>query len=235
MVRNGRNPTGNSRRGRNRNATSVRRIRRMITRVETGVQFVPPLDPPTFAAAPWWPITLNMTVSSETVFSYNDLHTGLVKAVGLDKIKDSTDATIVNNYFQIRPVSVRVWGLSRQVIRLGIYEILSTGLHRLKTVTDSGTPINYSRLGWRFGVAARIDPNANEGVKIFSVAGDLATDKKAYVMVQILFCIRDVPAATGPVPGPITTILYQPPKAEVANQSDDSDFHVLNIEGMHFT
>lgn len=166
-------------------ANQPRRLRRAIDRIDYGVKFVPGPDPPEFARAPWWSATLLFTSTVTKDFTYGDLTDGILTLMGgpafTYKDKDGKVHSITDP-FVIRPQTVRVWGLKKQSINLNVYEIVGKE-HRVKQMADLGSAINFSRLGWRFGVAANIDVGTNETTRLFGVE----TSDAVLVYVQVLF------------------------------------------------
>lgn len=174
-----------------RKRNSSRSVIRAIDRAETGIRFVPSSDPPEWARSPWWSITITDTLSQAKTYSYKDLNDGLLSSMGMS---DAQKTAITGSFFLLRPVSIRAWGLQRQAISINIFEIVGTNGHRVKQLSDYGSGINFSRLGWRFGTAARIDPNSSESISVASVEG-ASTTSKVLVYWQLLFCVLKVPAS----------------------------------------
>lgn len=186
---------GKSKRKRNSNPRNTTRIRRAINRIEYGTRITPSVDPPNYATVPWWSLTLVTTLTTPSSFNYASLHEAILTTVLCDKslITDVKAKQALNppQYtkfsFEIRPVTIRVWGLAKQSITLLPYEIVGKGTHSLSPITDNGSGINFSRLGWRYGAAAKIDPNTSEEVLIAAVDGDITEAKRALVYIQVVF------------------------------------------------
>lgn len=157
----------------------TRRVVRAIHRAETGVRFTPPSDPPDYSRAPWWPLTLVDRLSADKKYTFADLHTGVNAALKFVK---------TDKQWSIRVLSVRIWGLSKQAIALSPFEIVSGSSHTVAQLADQGSGINFSRLGWRFGAAARIDPNVNENLAVCTVNGNITDKNPVLVYFQLLIC-----------------------------------------------
>lgn len=186
MAGNGNNYRRRPSRGR-RTPNSPRRLRRAIDRIDYGVKFVPGPDPPEFSTAPWWPITLVFRIDAVKTFHFSDLQKALYTAFGVTQFIGEASAEITSP-FEIRPQTIRVWGLAKQGINMDITEIIGAGTHRVKQLADMGSGINFSRLGWRYGLAANIDPNVAED-KIPIAA--IIPNGKALVYIQVLFALKN--------------------------------------------
>lgn len=154
----------------------------MIDRIDLGVKFTPSADPPEFSRAPWWPVTLVFAPTQPETYNYSHIAKALETFFGL-AFKDKDGKEVFP--FIVRPQTVRMWGLAKQAINLEIYEILGK-THRVKQLADMGSGINFSRLGWRYGVAAQIDPNINEAIPLFSVT----PNGKSIVYLQALIAVK---------------------------------------------
>lgn len=172
------------------NASTPRRLKRAVDRIETGVKFVPSADPPEYSRAPWWPLTVVDSISASTQYTYKTLMTGILTAMGYTAAQQTAVGT---SFYEVRVQTVRVWGLAKQAISLTPQEVVGAGTHRMRQLADMGSGINFSRLGWRYGTVSRIDPNVNEDVYICHVGGDLSDTKKALVYFQVLVCIAGAP------------------------------------------
>lgn len=178
-----------ARRGR-RNAR-LGRTSALIRRVEhsdIGVEFVPTLDPPDFSPAPWWPITVPVTISKQTIFTWKLIHDLLLSVLGLTSVKDLA--------FNMRAQTVRMWGTAKQPITMEIFALSSATCRKIKQISDRGTPIHYSRLGWRFGRSsfAMLDVGCGTSeVTLFTTGGKLADDNQALIYLQLLIQVRGVP------------------------------------------
>lgn len=180
MVRNG---TNNRRTGRPRRAQTPRHLKRIIDRLDYGCKFVPSTDPPEFSRSPWWPVTLVFRPEAVSSYSYRNIQDALKVFFGVKEFKDSTDA--VFDPFLIRPQTIRMWGLEKQGINLEVYEIIGAGTHRVKQLADMGSGMNFSRVGWRYGASAQIDPNKAETVPVFAVT----PNGKSLIYLQALICL----------------------------------------------
>lgn len=187
------------------NASTPRRLKRAVDRIETGVRFVPSADPPEYSRAPWWPLTVVDSITEATQYTYKTLMTGILTAMGYTAAQQTA---VGANFYEVRVQTVRVWGLAKQAISLSPQEIVGAGTHRMRQLADMGSGINFSRLGWRFGSVSRIDPNVNEDVYICHVGGDLSATKKALVYFQVLVC-----TSVGPQP---KTLMSSVPTDDIA-------------------
>lgn len=186
---NGNGNTSTRRRRNTRTTTGIRRIRRVVDRLETGIKFTPGPDPPEFARAPWWSATLVWNFTQPGTIKFSHVQSTLLTLMGatgfVTGVKDGKDV-VSTTPFVVRPVTVRAWGLEKQPMNMEVFEILGGGTHRVAQLADMGSGINFSRMGWRFGVAARVDPNINEAVAIVS----LTPNGKAMVYLQVLFAVK---------------------------------------------
>lgn len=169
---------------------SSKRIKRTVNRLETGVKFTPSVDPPEYAAAPWWPMTIVDKITAEKQYKFSDIATGLLKMMGMTDIQIKS---LTTGFFEIRVQTVRVWGTAKQAIALRPAEILGAGTHRIRQLVDLGSGINFSRLGWRYGAVSRIDPNKNEDTYICHVGGEISADKPVLVYFQVMFAVAAAP------------------------------------------
>lgn len=173
-----------TRRGTARTSNIIRRVNNL----EQGVEFKPSFDQPSWASAPWWPLTLvaNATAAS-TTFSAKVIHALLTKSTNFP-------GTVA---FNLRILTVRVWGLDRQPITLDVYDNSIGGCRKLKQLNDRGSPIHYSCLGWRFGKASYAMLNTDCGkddMAIFTVAQPAAEPAtKVAVYIQTLIQLTGVP------------------------------------------
>lgn len=192
MVNNG------NRRSRRRATARTRaapKIKRVVQRLEHGTRFVPSSDPPNWTQAPWWPLTLVSHESSPTLYSGAILHEGICISLGIPKLPDQARAI----KFNIRLITVRAWGLAKQAFTLDVYDEFGDN-RKLAQLADMGSPIHYSRLGWRFGltaVANTIDPDSK--TVLFNVDGDITSTSKVMVYIQLLVQVSGVPAAKIPL------------------------------------
>lgn len=185
MVRNNGN---NARRRPRRRTAQPLRLQRIIDRVETGVKFVPGTDPPEYSRSPWWAITVVDKITTATQYTSGRIQQGVYAMMGITKISNNSGE--IKDYFEFRVQTVRVWGMAKQPISLSVAEIFGKGSHRIRQFADHGSAINYSRLGWRFGTASRVDPVlCSDDTYICHVGGDLTADKPAMVYFQVMVCI----------------------------------------------
>lgn len=171
--------TANRRRPR-RSAPIGRRLKRYVDRIESGVRFVPPVDPPEFSRAPWWPMTLVFNSIKDEDYTASNIIDGIIT-----RLYEAKDAGTGQKAFVFRMQSVRIWGLAKQAISLDIKELIG-GSNNLRQFSDLGSGIQFSRLGFRYGTSSRIDPIAYGTTVLFHVSGASSTNK-ILVYVQILF------------------------------------------------
>lgn len=180
----------NTRRRRNAPARNTRSVNHMVI----GSRVTPPLDPPDFATAPWSTITLVIgykpptTSPKSQTYTASDLHTALLEQLEFSDYKKGSD-TLPLEY---RLLSVRIWGMSGLPISLVIYDSLGNG-NKLAELSDIGTSIHYSRLGWRFGSITRsnaLKPDAKE--PLFS----LDSETKCILYIQCMYRTRDAKPST---------------------------------------
>lgn len=172
---------------------TFRSVKRIVDRIDYGVKFTPGPDPPEYARAPWWSITLVATTTDSDTYTWETISGGILMAMGASALYDTAKpAKAITDPFMIRLQTVRVWGLDKQPISLNVYDLTGQS-HLVKQLTDMGSAINYSRIGWRFGVNAQIDPgDSTSKSSLFTVTGH----GKMLVYVQVLFCRKDAPVAS---------------------------------------
>jgi len=182
-------------RRRNRGTVRTSTIVRRVSNLDTGLEFTPSLDQPSWASAPWWPITVVSEVKVESAgYTGAVLHSLVLKSLSLEGFKLG-DKKIT---FNMRVLTVRIWGLSRQPITLDVYDNSSSGCRKLKQLNDRGSPIHYSRLAWRFGKASYAMLNTecvDDNSPIFVVAQP-STSTIVSVYVQLLIQRQGVPNVT---------------------------------------
>lgn len=165
---------------RTRQRPNIGRIRRSINRADVGVKITPPVDPPEYTPLPWWPLTLR--ISHKIVNT--DTGDSITPAILTGAI---TSQTGVKGAFNIRLLTARVWSTAAgQPIGLSVNDSIGD-ISRWRTLADSGTLINYSRVGWRFGnIFSNISHLAASKDELFRVWSP--KDQKVLIMVQILLC-----------------------------------------------
>lgn len=168
---------------RNAPLSNRRHLVRTVHRTELGMEFVPPTDPPRWTQSPWWPLTMTATVSVDTIFSVTALHTLLLAHLDL---KAAANSKAEPPKFRIRIQTVRTWGLNKQPLMLEIYRVNAIG-SVIKQIADNGSALNYSRLGWRFGLDSQIAIEGKDTDAVFAVKGTLDSTSKALIYISILF------------------------------------------------
>lgn len=156
-----------------------RRLKRVIRTTDVGINLRPPVDPPAFTPIPWWPLTVAFKYKIDkgkkvTSLKVSTLYTALKVQTG------------ITNAFSVRILSIRVWGFNKKSLSLVIHDA-DGDVSRFRTITDVGSAVNYSRVGWRFGLEFT--------TKTHLPASDLvvadiysASDSDGLVYVQILVC-----------------------------------------------
>lgn len=192
MARQRRNSRRNRRLGRVRTTNIVRRV----SNVDIGVEFRPTFDQPSWASAPWWPITLVAeSKAAETNYTGSVIHALLLKSLNLSDFK-GPEAKPPG--FNMRFLTVRIWGMDRQPLTLDIYDNSTSGCRKLKQLNDRGSPVHYSCLGWRFGKSSFAMLNTEcmkDDQPVFSIGQPTATTKIA-VYLQCLIQRQSVPKVT---------------------------------------
>lgn len=188
-----------TRKSRSRNPRrNVKHLVRSIHRVELGVQLTPPIDPPSWASAPWWPLTVTATASKAGSYTTNTIYLLTLKCLTLDGYK-STSNTLLPLRF--RYSEVRIWGLARQPITLCVPRLNSIGT-RVKQLNDRGSAINFSRLGWRYGLDSELAVDCTDTDEVFSIDGDISDNNKVLIYIRLLFQIATIPGAARSVSVP---------------------------------
>lgn len=160
-----------------RNAVTSTHLTRTVHRTEMGKQLYPSPDPPPWTQSPWWSQTLSFYAEQSAVYTARSIYLLLLEALG---IKEQY-ITI-----RIRVQSVRIWGLSRQAISLGIYRVNAIG-SIIKLMNDRGSQVNYSRLGWHYGLDSRLSIAHDKKTPVFSVSGEISKTSRLLIYVELLF------------------------------------------------
>lgn len=164
----------------------MRRFRRMVSRLETGIKITPPVDPPEFNRAPWHAMTVVFKSVKDEVYKPSDIITYIATNITGDK----TLASTVGKNIIIKLQTVRIWGLAKQAINLNVTEVIGNGPHNMRQFTDLGSGINYSRLGYKYGTISRIDPlDINYTEDLFDVGGATET-APILVYIQVLYSTK---------------------------------------------
>lgn len=176
-------------------AYGPRKLRRIIDRLERGYQIVPNPDPPSFSRAPWWPLTIlyavkpgadDLTYTSDIC---NTVATRILKNTG-------SSVPILNLAKQIifKVQSVRLWGLDKQMINMDVPEIVGEKRLSMVQLADTGSGMQFSRLGYRYGSVSRIDPlQYDEATVVCEVR--IPDNTKAVTYIQILWSMKTAEAA----------------------------------------
>lgn len=180
---------------RSRRNNNVRHFGRTLTRATHGVRITPPVDPPSYTSNPWWPLTVVFHTFGDTEITPDSIYAGILKQMGIHLYVDVKKNTVP---LEFRLCSVRCWGIERQPIQLAIYDSLG-GKHRFAELTDYGSAVQYSRLGWKYGRVATLDALRSTDKE---VSFEISAASKTKVMVYIQVLIR---TANAPKPVGLTT------------------------------
>lgn len=177
----------------NRRVTSMpSRVRRIVSRMETGRKITPPTDPPEFNPAPFWPYTLVVKHDKGETVKTDAIHASLLTSLGSDFSAAK---------FSFKVLSVRTWGLNKQPIKLTVYEQIN-GSHQICNMSDYGGAVSFSRVGYRFGLSSKIDVHTKEdATPVFAVSGTLSTTDMALTYIQLLIRVLSPPAPKDQVMG----------------------------------
>lgn len=196
MVNRRRSNRPSRRNGSGLNSRQPVRFRRAISRTTTGVRFVPPVDPPEYVSAPWWPMTLILIAVTDETVTAQKLYQQVLEQLDVKKYVSMDKSTVP---LEMRIDSVRAWGLARQPIQLSVYDRLGKH-HRVAEISDYGTPIQYSRVGWRFGSIAHADAlGQTETDVLYEISGATSTNKILlynHILIRIPNAPKPVQAAS---------------------------------------
>lgn len=186
---------GQRRNRRRRQASTSRvgrstRIRRIVNRTSLGTRILPSVDPPEYTAGPWWPLTIVDSVKGDTQYTGKKIHEGILALLGLTGAKQA-DSTPLN--FKFRLLSVRAWGLAKQPIQLSVTETHSTSTNWVKEINDFGTPLAYSRVGWRFGDVFVHQVHSYQDTSTLFFTGESGTEDKILLYIQVLIRVPNAP------------------------------------------
>lgn len=160
-----------------------RRIRRLITRASHGFEIVPPRDPPAYVPAPWWPITVVLLTAQDVDCTAQNIYVSVLKQLGWDTYLDTKKTLPI----EMRLTSLRIWGQGRLPVQLAVYDHLG-GKHRIAEISDYGSPIHFSSVGWKFGNIATFDAlEPGDTDVLFEVSGASESNK---IMVYVQLLIR---------------------------------------------
>lgn len=148
-----------------------------VARIEKGHVLRPSADPPAYINCPFWPLTIQSQIDSNTTVTALDLHKAIIA---------NLPSSFINAKFSFRLLSVRAWGLQKQPISLTPYEELG-GAHQTTSIADYGSAMNYSRVGFRYGISSAVDIHTDsDTISFFSITGDLSDTKRALMLVNLL-------------------------------------------------
>lgn len=181
-------------RQRRRTATKSAAVARRVQNADIGVEFKPSLDPPSWAGAPWWPLTVVAIATKAAPFSFEVIHALVLKSLSLDGFVKGTS----NVEFNIRVLTVRVWGNNKQPITLDVYSNTSSGCRKMKQLNDRGSFMHLSHLAWRYGKSsyAMLETGCSSmKTDVFSIDGQLSDTNTATVYIQLLIQRSGIGAA----------------------------------------
>lgn len=164
-------------RQRSRRPRAPARIRRILHRADTGFKLIPRADPPELVVVPWWPLTVRLQIpdaSKSTSLTPAAIHAGIIAQLGIS----------LTTAFTMRVLSIRVWGLKSQPITMVVADTLGDA-SRWKHFSDVGSPINYSRLGWRFGVVSSIQSHLPASTVVLATITGAAGPATVYVQILL--------------------------------------------------
>lgn len=176
---------GSRRRGRRRATARAPRIRRAITRATQGSRLFPSPDPPEFTNNPWWPITLPIIIDSPLDLNINTIAEALIDHLGWKNYKDMKSVTAIP--LDLRVLSLRAWGLNRQPFTMTVREPFSPA-NDFVELSDYGSAVNYSRLGYRYGTVSTTNVHESLGSDWVpaSFSGGITATSKVLLYVQLL-------------------------------------------------
>lgn len=164
------------------------RVMRRVDSALRGTKVEPAQDPPDFVASPWWPVTIPILHSGETLYTYGDVHKALLDYLTMSKYQDGQKNTLP---VQIRVLEIRAWTTSaKQAIQLEIFDMIdpNSGTGKAFTVlaeiNDYGSPIHYGKVGWRFGGMAHMQAGfKDDKALIFRLAASTTVNYIGYINV----------------------------------------------------
>lgn len=163
------------------------KIRRMINRNATGFRISPPTDPPEYAPGPWWPLTVVMKCSADTSATPKDIYTSIIAQLDWTKYVSNTTVPL-----EMRVLTIRAWGTGKLPFQLTIFDHLGTK-NRIAELSDYGSAINYSRIGWKFGNIGTSDAlTSSDTDMIFEITG-ASTTNVVLCYVQVLIRAANTP------------------------------------------
>lgn len=160
---------------------------------DIGVQISPGIDPPPWASAPWWPITITSIATKAVSYTWELLNATLLSSLKLVDLKSPDGKQI---QFNLRVNMVRIWALDNKPITMDIFANSGATCHKIRQLNDMGSSTRYPRLGWRFGKSsfAMLDvgcPTSQQSV--FAVGGP---STKILCYIQMLIQLEGVPNVT---------------------------------------
>lgn len=182
-----------TRKSRSRNPRrNVKHLVRSIHRVELGVEITPPPDPPSWTSAPWWPLTITGTAVKTAAYTPVAIHAWILKELQLSEYQKSGAAIPM----RLRFVDVKIWGLVRQPITLNIPRLTNIGT-RIKQLNDRGTTLNFSRLGWRYGLDSELAVDCTDTDEVFSIDGQIDSNHPVLIYLRVLYQLSSIKGASG--------------------------------------
>lgn len=145
-----------------RNRRSRRGARPRLTRTMNGAFLRGSPDPPAYSNVPWWPVTipLRYDTGSQSSVGYLDIIAKFRKLFGFPTLAAGAK---YEPPVSLRVISIRMWGLEKQPITLAIESIITKD--EVKFLTDYGSAINFSHVGWKLSSLASQTPVQEGGDK----------------------------------------------------------------------
>lgn len=159
-----------------------------LTRATHGVQITPPVDPPSFVSNPWWPITTVIKVTKDTHMKAKDIYDSIIAQLGFETYQKDKNTIPL----EFRLISVRAWGTGKQPIQLAIFDPLGQK-NRFAELSDFGSAVNYSRVGWKYGRIGTLDAITSGEVDILFDLTGATTNAAIMVYVQLLIRTANAP------------------------------------------
>lgn len=187
---------GRRRRNQPRRRVANFRFGRAITRATHGIRINPSVDPPEYVSNPWWPITTTFSVDADSEIMASHLYLSVIAQLGFNEYLKGKDTIPI----EMRLVSIRAWGLHKQPIQLAVFDHVGKK-NRFTEISDYGSSVQYSRVGWRYGRIASYDALVKDDPDVlFDITG---ASKAKTILIYVQLLIR---TANAPKPALFTTL-----------------------------